>query len=77
MFGDRVGRNKSQGGVVAAAVAGTHIDPERDYAGEGVVPAVGREQEAPASSFVPCLGSACPSPDQVVEGGRHVSETAV
>jgi len=77
MVGDHVARDKSQGGVVAVAVADTHTDPERDSAGEGVVPVVGREQEVPVSSFVPYLDSACPNPDQVVEGERHVSETAV
>ena len=49
MIDDRVGQDNSQGGVVAVVVADTHTDPEKDSAGEGVVPAVGREGEAPVS----------------------------
>ena len=66
--GDRAGQYKYRGEVAVFAVADTHIDPEKGFVGEGVVPAVGREAEAPASSFVPCLDSMRPDPGQVVEG---------
>jgi hypothetical protein len=70
MVGDH---DKTQGEVVVvavvAAVADTHTDPEKDSAGEEVVPAVGREEGAPVTSFVPCLGSTCPNLGWVVEGG--------
>lgn len=62
MVGDRVGQDKSQGGVVAVAVADTRTDPERDSVGGEAVPAAGQEK-APVSSFVPCLGSSCPDLD--------------
>ena len=66
--GDRVVRDRFQGGVVvvvvvvvvAAAVADIHTDPEKDSVVGVVVPAVEREEEAPVPSFVPCLGSTCP-----------------
>jgi hypothetical protein len=59
-----LGMDADQGGsregvVVAFVVADTHADPGKDSAGGGVVPAVGWE-EAPGSSFVPCLGSTYP-----------------
>lgn len=78
IVGDCVGQDKSRGGVVVVAVADIHTDPEKDSAGEEGVPAVGREEEAPVSSFVPCLGSTCPDLDWVVvEGEPHESATAV
>ena len=60
---DRAGQNRSQGVVVVVADADTHIDPEKDSAGEGGVLVVGREEEAPASSFDPYPGSTCPDLD--------------
>lgn len=56
---DHVGRSRSREGAVAFVVADTHTDPGEDSAGGGVVPAVGWE-EAPGSSFAPCLGSTYP-----------------
>lgn len=62
MIGDRAVQDKSQGGVVVAVVvvADIHTDPEKGSVGGAVVLAVGREEEAPVSSFVPCLGPTCP-----------------
>jgi hypothetical protein len=57
---DRAVQYKSQGVAAAVAVADIRTDPGRDSAGEEAVPVVGQEEGAPASSFVPCLGSACP-----------------
>jgi len=61
MIGDHAGQDESQGGVVVAvvAVADIHTDPEKGSVGGAVVLAV-REEEAPVSSFVPCLGPTCP-----------------
>lgn len=42
------------------AVADIHTDPEKGSAGEEGDPAVGQEEEALVSSFVPCLDSTCP-----------------
>lgn len=80
---DRVGRDNSQGGVVAvaiaaeAAVADIHVDPQKGYPGVVVIPIVGQEEEAPVSSFVPCLGSMCLYLDWVVEEEPRESTTAV
>jgi hypothetical protein len=70
MAGDHVDQSRTQGGVVAVvvAVADIHTDPEKGSAGEEVVPVVGWGGEAPASSFVPSLGSTCPNLDWVAEG---------
>lgn len=62
-LGDCAGRNRFRGVVVVVAVVDTHTDPEKDSAGEEVVPAVGQEAGAPVSSFDPCLGSTCPGLD--------------
>ena len=59
MVGDRVDQDKFQGGAVVVEVADVHTDPEKDSADGMVVLAVEREEEAPVSSFVPCLDSLC------------------
>ena len=71
-FGDRASQNKSQGGVVVAAVvvADIHTDPEKGSVGGAVVLAVEREEEAPVSSIVPCLGSTCLDLDCVFDEGE-------